>query len=278
MKIAYAGFAGAYSDMACREKFPDAETVPCKTFYEAFDAARKGNADCAMIPIDNTLAGRVADVHHLLPDSGLSMVGEHFLPVRHCLLGVKGSNINDVTHAHSHVHALPQCRKFIRENELIEVVGVDTAGAAADIAEKGDKTQAAIASRLAAEIYGLDILAADIQDDNTNTTRFVVLSPRPDDFEQGDDCITSLVFNTRHIPAALYKAIGGFATNGVNMLKLESYVDSNFNAAQFYCEVDGKPQDKNLSLALEELAFYGKDVKIMGTFKKADFRKSLRPQ
>lgn len=276
MKIAFQGFAGAYSDMACREKFPDGQTIPCRTFDDAFDVVKSGEADFAMIPIDNTLAGRVADVHHLLPESGLHIIGEHFVPIRHCLLGVKGASVDTLTHVHSHVHALPQCRKFIRAHGVNGVVHADTAGAAAEIAAKGDITQGAIASRLAAEIYDLEILQADIQDDDRNTTRFVVLSPKEQWPTKGhDDVITSFVFGVRHIPAALYKALGGFATNGVNMMKLESYVDAEFNAAKFYCEVEGHPQDRALGLALEELDFFAKGVRIIGCFPKSDLRKSL---
>lgn len=276
MKIAFQGAHGAYSDMACRQLFPRQITLPCLTFDDAFEAVQTGNADLAVIPIENTLAGRVADVHHLLPDSGLHIIGEHFLPVNHCLLGTKDSDINTLTHVHSHVHALPQCRKFLRSKTLQAVVHSDTAGAAAEIAAKNDPTQAAIASKLAAEIYDLAVLKENVQDSDNNTTRFVILSPKESVPEPGDaGCLTSFIFDVRHIPAALYKAVGGFATNGVNMIKLESYVDSTFNAARFYCEVEGHPQDTSMILAMEELAFFARNVKIMGTYPKSGLRETL---
>lgn len=275
-KVSFQGAFGAYSDMACRHLFPDAQTVPCTSFEDAFEAVKQGNADLAVIPIDNSLAGRVADVHHLLPDSGLHIIGEYFLPVHHCLLATKDSNAQDLTHVHSHVHAIPQCRKFIREKGLIPIVHADTAGAAAEIAKRGDKTQSAIASELAAEIYDLQIIAKNLQDADHNTTRFVVLSPEPaaQNPDQAD-LMTCFVFEVRNIPAALYKALGGFATNGINMTKLESYVNATFNAARFYCEVEGHPDRKDMKLALEELAFYAKKVQIIGCFKISPTRKSL---
>ncbi len=272
MKISFQGAKGAYSDMACRDLYDNAETMPCASFDDAFDAVKGGHADLAVIPIDNTLAGRVADVHHLLPHSGLHIIGEHFLPIDHCLLGVKGATIGDIKEVHSHVHAIPQCRKFIRDHGLTPVIRGDTAGAAMEIAERGDKSQAAIASKLAADIYGLDILVHGIQDDKTNKTRFIVLSPTPVSIPQGDNIMTSFVFEVRNIPAALYKAMGGFATNGVNMMKLESYVDHQFNAARFYCEISGHADDDNAKLALEELAFFAKDIKILGSFSKSPLR------
>ncbi len=274
MKISFQGAMGAYSDMAARELYKNAETVPCTSFDDAFDSVKGGLADLAVIPIDNTLAGRVADVHHLLPTSGLSIIGEHFLPIHHCLLGVKGATLADLKDVHSHIHAIPQCRKFIRENGLNPVIHADTAGAAAEIASRGDKTQGAIASKLSADIYGLDILAEQIQDDTTNKTRFVVLSPQPAD-EKGDNMMTALHFEVRNIPAALFKAMGGFATNGVNMMKLESYVDHQFQAARFYCEVEGHPDDTSLKLAMDELSFFAKDVKILGSFPKSPLRETF---
>ena len=274
MKISFQGAKGAYSDMAARELYPDAETYPCTSFEDAFDAAKEGAVDLAVIPIDNTLAGRVADVHHLLPTSGLSIIGEHFLPIHHCLLGVEGTTIEDLKRVHSHVHAIPQCRKFIRDHGLIPVVHADTAGAAADIAARGDKGEGAIASRLAADIYGLRVLAEQIQDETTNKTRFVVLSRHPV-VTAVDHAMTALHFEVRNIPAALFKAMGGFATNGVNMMKLESYVDQQFQAARFYCEVDGHPDDPALKRAMEELSFFAKDVKILGVFPKSPLRERL---
>lgn len=275
-KVSFQGAFGAYSDMACRRLFPEAQTVPCTSFDDAFEAVKQGQADLAVIPIDNSLAGRVADVHHLLPDSGLHIIGEYFLPVHHCLLATKDATAGDLTHVHSHVHAIPQCRKYIRDHHLIPIVHADTAGAAAEIAKRGDKTQGAIASELAADIYDLQIIAKNLQDADHNTTRFVVLSPTPVAQNPADtDLMTSFVFEVRNIPAALYKALGGFATNGLNMTKLESYVNATFNAARFYCEVQGHPDHEGMKLALEELAFYAKKVKIVGCFKISPIRQSL---
>ena len=276
MKISFQGALGAYSDQACRELYPEAETLPCTTFEDAFEAVMNGYSDLAVIPIDNTLAGRVADVHHLLPTSGLHIIGEHFLPIRHCLLGIKGASLYDITHVHSHVHALPQCRKFIRNNNLKPIVHADTAGAAAEIASINNKTQAAIASTLAAEIYNLDIIVEGVQDDDSNKTRFIVLATEAVAQEINDDVITSFFFEVRNIPAALYKALGGFATNGINMLKLESYVDQGFTAAQFYCEVEGHTRSEAFNLAMQELSFFAKDIKILGSFPKSPLRDGFK--
>jgi prephenate dehydratase len=277
MRIAFQGALGAYSDMACRQIFDGHKTVPCKTFEGAFTAVRAGHVDRAVIPIDNTLAGRVADVHHLLPKSDLFIVGEHFVPIRHCLLGFKNTVFNELKRVHSHVHAIPQCREFFREHPEIEaVVHADTAGAAMDISKWNDKSQGAIASELAADIYDLDILKRDLQDEDTNTTRFIVLSPDPIEISPDlSNVMTSFVFQVRNIPAALYKAMGGFATNGVNMMKMESYVDDKFQAARFYCEIDGHASHDNVKLALDELSFFAKDIKILGSYQKSDFRKAL---
>lgn len=274
-KIVFQGFHGAYSDMACREVFPGMETLPSETFSDAFAAMADGRADLAMIPIDNTLAGRVADVHHLMPKSGLYIIGEHFLRVEHALLGVKGAKIEDLKHVHSHMHALPQCRKVIKELGLKPHVHADTAGAAKEIAANGDKAHAAIASKLAAEIYGLDVLRADVQDADHNTTRFLILSRDAQiaAMQNNETYITSFIFRVRNIPAALYKALGGFATNGVNMVKLESYVNPEFQVAQFYADVVGHPESRPLQLAMEELGFFAKEVSILGTYKAHLFRK-----
>lgn len=275
-KISFQGAHGAYSDLACREVFPELETVPCNTFEEAFAAVQSGLTDLAMIPIDNTLAGRVADVHRLMPGSGLSIIGEHFLKIDHALLGVKGSTIDDLKHVHSHLHALPQCRKVIKELGLTPHVHADTAGAAGEIAEKNDKAHGAIASKLAAEIYGLDVLRADVQDADHNTTRFVIMSREPAKpaYNEAETYITSFLFEVRNIPAALYKALGGFATNGVNMVKLESYVNPQFEAAHFYVDVIGHQDSRGLQLALEELQFFAKELVILGTYKAHSFRKA----
>ena len=277
MRIAFQGAHGAYSDMACRQLFDGHDTMPCKTFEDAFDAVQTGTAERAVIPIDNTLAGRVADVHHLLPKSGLYIIGEHFVPIDHCLLGIKGAAIDTLERVHSHVHAIPQCRKFFRENPNIDaIVHADTAGAAKDIAAFNDKTQGAIASQLAAKIYDLDILQQSLQDEDTNTTRFIVLSPKPIDIDAATpDTMTSLIFEVLNIPAALFKAMSGFANNDVNMMKLESYVDAQFKAARFYCEIEGHKDHNNVKLAMESLSDVAKNIKILGSYAKSDLRKGL---
>lgn len=267
-KIAFQGFHGAYSDMASRAAFPGIETLPCASFDDAFAAVASGKTDLAMIPVDNSLAGRVADVHRLLPQNELFIIGEYFQEVHHQLLGVKGAKISDLEYVHSHIHALPQCKKMIDRLKLKSRVHADTAGAAQEIAEKGDRKHAAIASALAAEIYGLDILEKDVHDADHNTTRFLILSPEPQIPPLGDGtgALTSLLFEVRHIPASLYKTLGGFATNGISMTKLESYVDENFQAAQFYCEVEAHPESPAFKLALEEMGFYARDVKFLGAY------------
>ena len=276
-KIAYQGEPGANSHIACVEACPKHEPLPCRTFEDAFQAVQDGTAALAMIPTDNSVAGRVADIHHLLPASSLSIVGEHFLPVHHQLLVVKGTKATDLKTVHSHVHALGQCRKVIREMGLQAVVAVDTAGAARELSEIKDKTRGAIATRLAGEIYGLDILRADIEDEAHNTTRFVILSNQRNDAEQGSGPVmTSFVFRVRNVPAALYKALGGFATNGVNMTKLESYqLGGTFYATRFYADVEGHPKDTSLALALEELAFFSVHLRILGTYPASPFRATI---
>jgi len=272
-RISFQGVHGAYSDMACRVVYPALETVPCDSFDDAFCAVIDGRADLAMIPVDNTIAGRVADVHHLMPQGDLFIIGEHFQPVNHMLLGVPGSIIEDVKHVHSHVHAIPQCRKFLKTLDAESHVHVDTAGAAKEIAARGDKAHASISSSLAAEIYDLDILKRDIEDRSQNVTRFLILSPDPvfPDLA-ADNVLTSLLFEVRNIPAALYKALGGFATNGLSLTKLESYVDQNFQAARFYCDIEGHPESRAFNRALEELGFYAKDVKLLGAYPAHSFR------
>ena len=274
-KISFQGAYGAYSDLSCRNLYPNLETVPCNSFEKAFNTVIEGEADLAMIPVDNSLAGRVADVHHIIPKSGLHVIGEFFLPIKHTLLGIKGAKIEDITDVHSHVHAIPQCRKVIKKLNINSHIHADTAGAACEISQRKDKTQAAIASSLAAEIYDLDILIDDIQDADHNTTRFLIFSRDKiiPEYKENELIITSFVFKVRNIPAALYKAMGGFATNGINMTKLESYVDENFQAAQFYCDVEGHPDEENLKLALEELSFFAKELTIIGTYPAHDFRK-----
>lgn len=274
MKIAFQGEMGANSHIAIAESYPDAQAVPYATFEDALAAIASGEADLGMIPIENSVAGRVADIHHLLPHSGLFIVGEWFLPVRHQLMAPRGAKLGEIKTVESHVHALGQCRKVIRELGIKAIVAGDTAGSARIIAERGDKTCAAIASRLAADIYGLDILREDIEDEAHNTTRFVVLS-RNEKWAEPDagPLVTSFVFRVRNLPAALYKALGGFATNGVNMTKLESYmVDGNFFATQFYADVDGHPDDRSLAFALEELKFFSREFRIVGVYPAHPFR------
>ncbi|HWM74988.1 MAG TPA: prephenate dehydratase [Nocardioides sp.] len=267
--IAYQGEPGANSHLVCKQHYPDHEAVPCASFEDVFAVVEGGEADLAMIPIDNSIAGRVADIHHFLPDSDLHIVAEHFLRIRFHLMAVPGATLETITTAHSHVHALGQCRKIIREHHLRPIISGDTAGAAREVAEAADPTQSAISPPLAAEIYGLEVLAADVEDEDHNTTRFVVLSrafiQAPAD---NGPVVTSFIFNVRNLPAALYKALGGFATNGVNMTKLESYmVGGTFTGAtQFLAEVDGHPDDIGLKRALEELAFFSTDVKMLGVY------------
>ena len=272
-KISFQGAIGAYSDLACRNLFPNIETIPCVSFEDAFKAVSEKKADLAVIPVDNTIAGRVADVHHLIPNGDLFIIGEYFMPIRHALLGIKGSEIQDLEYVHSHVHAIPQCRKKIRELGLKENIHADTAGAAHEIAERNDKKHCAIASELAAEIYGLDILINVVQDADHNTTRFLILGQEPEIPEEIEGVITSLIFEVRNIPAALYKALGGFATNGLSFTKLESYVDPQFKSAKFFCDIEGHPDSESFKLALEELGFYAADVKFLGAYKAHEFRK-----
>jgi len=273
-KIVYQGEPGANSHLACNQVYPRAQAIPCPTFEDCFAAVENGDADLAMIPIENSLAGRVADIHHLLPMSGLHIIGEHFLPIRFQLMGVPGATLAGIERVASHIHALGQCRRIVRKHGWTTVVEGDTAGAARVVGETGDPTFAAFAPRLAAEIYGLDILAEDVEDEAHNTTRFVILSATPHRPRRGrDKMITSFVFRVRNVPAALYKALGGFATNGVNMTKLESYqLDGSFLATQFFADVEGHPDDQSLKLALEELTFFTDEVSILGVYPASDFR------
>jgi prephenate dehydratase len=276
--IAFQGAHGAYSDMACRAVFPKLTTIPCDTFDQAFRAVVEGKADLGMIPIDNTIAGRVADVHHLMPKNGLFIIGEHFEPINHMLLGVKGTKLSDLKFVHSHVHAIPQCRKILEKLGVKPVVHADTAGAAREISERNDKAHGAIASALAAEIYNLDILEREIEDESHNTTRFLILSREekiPPLKEEGQ-VMSSLLFEVRNMPAALYKALGGFATNGISMTKLESYVDAQFQAARFYCDVEGHPESPALRNAVEELKFFAKNVRFLGAYPAHPHRKLFK--
>jgi prephenate dehydratase len=275
-RISFQGESGANSDMACQNMFPTMEPLPCPTFEDAFNALETGKADLAMIPIENTIAGRVADIHHLLPTSKLQIIGEYFLPIRFQLMVIPGTKMEAIKSVHSHIHALGQCRKIIRKHRWKAVVEGDTAGAARVVSEIGDKSMAALAPRLAASLYGLEIIQENVEDTENNVTRFIVLSRdkrwatrnAPEDV-----MMTSFVFNVRNVPAALYKAMGGFATNGVNMTKLESYqLGGEFTATQFYAEIEGHPEDKNVALALEELTFFSKEVRILGVYLQAQSR------
>jgi prephenate dehydratase len=272
--ISFQGEPGANSHIAAQESHPGWDVLPCPTFEDAFAAVSDGQAELAMIPIENSIAGRVADIHHLLPASGLHIVGEHFLPIHFQLMAVADADLGTIRSVHSHIHALGQCRKIIRKLGLTAVVAGDTAGSAREVAEAGDPTRASLAPRLAAEVYGLKVLAEDVEDEAHNTTRFIILAREPRWAEAGDDpLVTSFVFRVRNLPAALYKALGGFATNGVNMTKLESYmVEGEFFATQFYAEVDGHPEDVGLKRALDELQFFSKELRIIGVFPVHPFR------
>jgi prephenate dehydratase len=273
-RISFQGEPGANSHIACAERFPQMEPLPCATFEDAFAAVQDGSATLGMIPIENSIAGRVADIHHLLPTSGLHIVGEHFLPIHFQLMAIPGANLGTIKDVYSHVHAIGQCRKIVRKLGLRAHVAGDTAGSARQVSEWNDMTKASLAPRMAAGIYGLKILAEDVEDETTNTTRFVMLSKTPGATAPGPDVVTSFVFRVRNVPAALYKAMGGFATNGVNMTKLESYmVEGQFTATQFYAEVDGHPDDAGLKHALEELRFFSKEIRIIGTYPADPFRK-----
>ena len=273
-KIAYQGEPGANSHIACRDVFPDMEPLPCASFEDAFGAISDGSAELGMIPIENSLAGRVADIHHFLPQAGLHIIGEYFLPIHFNLLAVKGASLSSIKSVYSQVHALGQCRKIIREHGLKAVVTGDTAGSAREVMEWNDIARASLAPALAGEIYGLQTLATEVEDEKHNTTRFIILSKTPKIARAGNGpTITTFVFRVRNVPAALYKALGGFATNGVNMTKLESYmVDGEFAATQFLADVDGHPDDRNLALALEELAFFSREVKVLGTYPAHPYR------
>ncbi len=275
--IVFQGEPGANSEVASREVYPRARVVPCPTFEDCFAAVEKGTADLAMIPIENSLAGRVADIHHLLPTSGLHIVGEHFLPIHFQLMAPQGATLKTVKSVHSHIHALGQCRKIIRKHGWKAVVAGDTAGAAREVAEAGDIRQAALAPAIAAGIYGLHILAQNVEDAAHNTTRFIMLAKNEKRTPRGrGKVITTFVFRVRNVPAALYKAMGGFATNGVNMTKLESYqLDGAFTATQFYADVEGHPADRPLKLALEELEFFSTEVRVLGVYPASPFREGL---
>ncbi len=273
--IVFQGEIGAYSHLACLKFYPDLTPLPCASFAEAFKAVQSGQAKLAMIPVENTVAGRVSDIYHLLPEGGLHIIGENYLPIHHQLLAVKGAKLADIKIARSHPMALGQVRKRLSRMGIKPIVDTDTAGAAKAVSELGNKSVAAIASIVAGETYGLNVLAADIEDAAHNTTRFLTLSETPLDIAAGGvPVVTSFVFKVRSVPSALYKALGGFATNGVNMTKLESYmVGGSFSAAQFYADVEGHPDDDAMKHALEELSFFTENVTILGTYPADDLRK-----
>jgi prephenate dehydratase len=267
--VAFQGAPGAHGDMACRHVFPYMETLPCASFDEVFHAVEQGRAKYGMIPIENSQAGRVAEIHNILPQSKLHFIGEHFHKVEHHLMAPKGATLESLKEVHSHPQAILQCRNTLNDLGLTDRRShSDTAGAARDIAEWNDKDKAALASRLAAELYGLEILKEHAQDDDENTTVFVTLSREPIDPDPQDGTVlTTLLFTVRNIPSALYKAMGGFATNGVNMIKLESYLTGNhLDTAQFFATFEGYPNDRSVQLALEELGFYCKNVQVLGVY------------
>ncbi len=266
-KIVYQGEAGAYSHLACSQFYPGYEATACMSFAKAFAQVRSGEAHLAMIPVENTVAGRVSDIYHLLPEGGLHIIGERYLPVHHQLLGVKGAQLSDIKTARSHHMALGQVRKFLGQHDIDAVADVDTAGAARKIAAGGDTSVAAVASRLAAETYGLDILAQDIEDAAHNTTRFIILADELRVPKLDVPSVSSFVFKVRSVPSALYKALGGFASNGLNLTKLESYmVGGSFTAAQFYADVEGHIDSPEMKNALEELAFFSENITHLGTY------------
>ena len=277
--ISFQGEPGANSHIACDEVYPGWEPLPCATFEDAFAAVSEGRAALAMIPIENSIAGRVADIHHLLPNSGLHIIGEHFLPIHLQLMALPEANLSTIKTVQSHVHAIGQCRKIVRKLGLRALVTGDTAGSAREVAESGDITKASLAPRLAAGIYGLKILAEDVEDESYNTTRFIILSKTPKRAAPDDGpIVTSFIFRVRNLPAALYMALGGFATNGVNMTKLESYMlEGDFTATQFYAEVDGHPDDVHVRRALEELEFFSRELRILGVYPAHPFRDEVRP-
>jgi len=270
--IAFQGEPGAYSHQACRFYRPQMEALPCRTFEDTIEAVRNGRAELAMLPVENSTYGRVADIHHLLPETGLHIIDEGFVRVRISLLAVPGTKLSEITEAMSHPVLLGQCRGFLRRHAIRSLVGADTAGSAHEVARRGEKSLAALAAPLAGEIYGLEELAAGIEDRQNNTTRFLIMSRQPDfsrraNAQGGTTMITSFVFRVRNIPAALYKALGGFATNGVNMTKLESYmVDGVFTATQFYADIEGHPEEPHVARALEELDYFTSSLNILGVY------------
>jgi prephenate dehydratase len=275
-RIAFQGEPGAYANLAAREAVPHAQAVPKPTFEDAIEAVRSGETDLVIIPVENSLIGRIADIHHLLPESGLHIVAEHFLPIRHQLLGLKDARLEDVTSVYSQAPALAQCRGVLKARKLVAHAWYDTAGSAKHVAELGDKKAAAIASSLAAEFYGLKILQADVEDEHHNATRFLVMSRQDERAPNTGKVVTSFVFQVKNIPAALYKALGAFATNGVNMTKLESYqLGGSFNATQFYADIQGHPDAPNVAAALRELEFQTARMAVMGVYPAHSYREDM---
>ncbi len=276
-KITYQGERGSNSHIACREVFPQYDAVACRTFEDVIASVESGEAKLAMIPVENTIAGRVGDIHHLLPETSLHMIGEHLMRIKFQLMAPEGAKLDGIKEAYSHVMALGQCRNFLRKHEIAAVTAADTAGAARQVAEQNDPSCAAIAPALAAQEYGLDILAWDIEDAAHNTTRFVIMAPEPAEMDPQDGkAITAFLFQVRNIPSALYKALGGFATNGVNMTKLESYqIEGSFAASQFYAEIEGHPDERSVQLALEELGFFSNSLKILGVYPRHPAREGI---
>lgn len=271
--VAFQGAPGAYSHLACREALPEMAPLPCATFEDAFAVVREGGAACALIPIENSTAGRVADIHHLLPTGGLFITAEHFLRVRHQLLAPKAATLKTVKRVYSHVQALSQCRRLTKDMGIEPIVSSDTAASAKEVAERNNPEEAAIASSIAGELYGLQVLRADVEDNHTNTTRFIKLErQRRDPDPTKGDSITAIMFKVRSVPAALYKALGGFATNGVNVVKLESYLTDGFKVAEFYAEIDGHPAQRHVDLALQELEYFSRSLKVLGVFTAHPFR------
>ncbi len=276
-RIAFQGNPGAYSHQACVEAFPGLEGLPSESFEAAIAAVREGRADYAMLPVENSTYGRIADIHHLLPDSGLHIVGEHFVRVHANLLAVPGTRLEEVEVAVSQAPLLGQVRRFLKAHGIRPRVGADTAGSAAEVAAAGDRTVAAMASELAGQIYGLEVLAAHVEDQQNNTTRFLVMCPEPRTAPV-EGAITTFVFRVRNIPASLYKAMGGFATNGVNMTKLESYMlDGQFTATQFYADIEGHPDEPRVRRALDELAYFTTHLQILGTYTRSGVRDAQPP-
>jgi len=275
-RVAFQGEPGAYANLAARQAVPHATAIPKPTFEDAIEAAKSGDTDLVIIPVENSLIGRIADIHYLLPDSGLHIVGEHFLAIRHQLLGLKGATLDDIKSVYSQAPALAQCRTIVRARKLAVHNWYDTAGAAKHVAELGDKSIAAIASALAAEFYGLAILKADVEDEHHNATRFLIMSRQDERAPNQGKVVTSLIFQVKNVPAALYKALGAFATNGVNISKLESYqLGGSFNASQFYADIQGHPDHPGVAHALEELAFHTVQCSVMGVYPAHPFREDM---